>query len=179
MSLIELLVDMKVAWKTRGVRLRGWWRWVIALAPFGPCLAFVGRGVETWADFSLILLSIAAAAILCWPMVFATHSVGVGGKFVRLIYWPLYCKTISYEEIDSVKFCEVFSWRDAAGLGLRYSRGYGLMFINRNGPGISIQTRTGKIYSIVIPDSCDRMRLMESIDSKGSIDFSADFDPDP
>lgn len=156
----------QVRYRTRSTFLSPLMVVVFALITLGTIGAIVyvlvaeGLTLGQWMLFSVFLVLFTAILGGC---LVSHHRIEIGDDDVRLIWFPLYVKTIPADQLRSIGTETVNPGR--TGLGLRLLGGGTLGLINRGGPALSIRTESGAHYLIVVPVEEDRAEAMRRLRS--------------
>lgn len=94
-----------------------------------------------------LLVTVVVVAVLGACCV-SHHRIEIDDRGAKLVWFPLYNKTILAADIDSVTATRVSAWRN--GLGIRLLAGATLALMNRGGEGALIRTNDKRNYIIVI-----------------------------
>ncbi|MCS4277355.1 hypothetical protein M2390_002559 [Mycetocola sp. BIGb0189] len=117
-----------------------------------------GLSSGEWILSSVVLVVVTAVLTGC---LLSHHRIEIGEDTVRLIWFPLYVKTIPANQLRSVASETVNPWH--TGLGLRLLGGGTLGLINRGGPALSFHTESGARYLIVVPVEEERAEIIRRI----------------
>ncbi|MFZ4843396.1 hypothetical protein [Mycetocola saprophilus] len=117
-----------------------------------------GLSSGEWILSSVVLVVVTAVLTGC---LLSHHRIEIGDDNVRLIWFPLYVKTIPADQLRSVASEVVNPWH--TGLGLRMLGGGTLGLINRGGPALSIHTESGARYLVAVPVEEERAEITRRI----------------
>lgn len=150
-------------WKTRRIYVQLWLRAILFVAPLSALIFLPGEFADPdgtpW-----FLLAIFVIMVICmWPFAFAAHWVEGHEGGLRIRYWPILSRTISYTNLASVDYRSSISPWEFAGIGLRLAPGGILAFANRKGPGFGITTKDGRSYYVILNDDQELDEIRDHI----------------
>lgn len=151
------------AWKTSRIYGQLWLRAILFASPLLAAVFLPGEFADPDGTPWGLMLVFVFMVLCMWPLVFAAHWIEGGSDGLRLRYWPLLSRTVSYSDIASVEFRSNVSPWDFGGIGLRVASGGVLAFVNRKGPGVAIQTTTGRSYFIIVKDDAELAKVREQL----------------
>lgn len=152
-----------VLWKTRRVFPPFWLRVMLFAAPLIAAFFLPGGFADPDGRPWPLLAVFAFMAICMWPLAFAAHWIEGWDEGLRIRYWPILSRAVSFADIASVDFRACVSPWEFGGIGLRLaSRGI-LAFANRTGPGVEIHTHDGRSYFVTLNDPQELTRVRNHI----------------
>lgn len=101
-------------------------------------------------------------ATCMWPLAFAAHWVEGNASRLRLRYWPLLARTVSYDDLSSVEYRANASPWEFGGVGLRLTAA-GTALANRKGPGFAVRTNSGTSYLVTVKDDRELAQVRNRI----------------
>ena len=138
-------------WTTSRIYGHLWLRAVLLVVPFFAAFFLPGEFADPDGTPWFLLAVLTFMTICMWPLAFAAHWVEGNATGLRLRYWPLLTRAVTYDDLASVEYRPNASPWDFGGIGLRLTSD-GTALVNRKGPGFAVRTNSGKSYFVIVKD---------------------------
>jgi len=125
---------------------------ILALGMVLSALLWIFQAAQPLACTIVTVLLVGLPALLA----FSRGIVTVAGGSLRLTAFPVFRKTVSLADVESVKVATADPWNDYRGLGYRLAGNGEIGFLYDRGPAVQVWMRDERVYVVGDPNA-DRL----------------------